>query len=308
VIDLHIHTTCSDGTLTPSQVVHHAVELGLQAIAITDHDTVEGTAPAQEAARTTGIQVVPGVELSLQWRPGILHLLGYFPDTSNAELLSVLNRLTRARTRRIPQIVDRLRAVGVRITSDDVYRCAAGGAPGRPHVAGVLVSRGYVSSLQQAFDQFLKKGRPAYVSKEKLVPEEALEILVRAQGLPVIAHPYSLLEAGISALDGIIRDLKPLGLQGIEAYYPRHSIEQTRLFEDVALRHGLIVSGGTDFHGANKPDIKMGRVAAGPPLPVTILGNLKDRWNEIYAEKNQPLPPTDMPEQREQAGPSEQRA
>lgn len=274
MIDLHVHTTMSDGTLTPEEVVGLATQAGLSAIAITDHDTVSGVAAAQQHSNGTGVLVIPGVEISTQWDHGTLHCLGYFMNTYHPELLRVLRYLVRARIERVPQILEKLQAQDVNISLEDVRSEVREGVPGRPHVANALMRKGVVRSIQEAFDRFLRKGAPAYVEKVKLSPADAIRTVITAGGVPVLAHPYSLKLDDPEMLGNALRDLVDLGLQGIEVYHPEHTREQTKLYRDLAARFNLAVTGGTDFHGANKPTAKLGFIPDQEPLPYSLVEKL----------------------------------
>ena len=288
MIDLHVHTVISDGTFSPQQVVQLASKRGLKAIAVTDHDAVGGVAPAQEEGQRLGIEVVSGVELSARSDRGILHILGYFVRIDEPDLLESLAFLSRGRRERIPRILSRLEQNDVFVSNDEVESEAIGGVPGRPHVAAIMLRKGYVSALQEAFDRYLKKGAPAYVEKAKLAPQEAIEVLRKAGGVPVLAHPYSLGQEDPHRLEGVIRGLMDYGLMGVEAYYPRHTPSQTRLFLDLARRLDLVVTGGSDFHGANKPGVELGIIPSVGPLPYRILQSLKEAGNRTS-------PPFDSP-------------
>ncbi|MCX5861624.1 MAG: PHP domain-containing protein [Deltaproteobacteria bacterium] len=281
MIDLHVHTSMSDGTFSPERLVRLAADKGLQAIAITDHDTVAGIGPARTEGAILGVEVVAGVEISTQWPSGILHILGYFVDPENHALLVTLEHLRGGRLERIPKIIDKLRRCNVPISADEVHREAVGGVPGRPHVAEIMVQRGYVRTIQEAFDRYLKKGAPAYVEKVKLPPGEAVDLIVEAGGLAVLAHPYSLNQTEPLFLEQILRGLIAGGLKGIEAYYPKHTIEQTRAFLRLASELDLAITGGTDFHGSNKPEIQLGVVPGVVGIPYSILTKLKQRKESV---------------------------
>lgn len=274
MFDLHTHTTCSDGTLTPSEIIKEAHKKGLIAIALTDHDTTEGNLEAMEASRGFDMDLIPGVEISAQWPNGILHILGYYIDPENEDLSSRLGQLRRARNTRITTIVERLGQLNIRITEQDVYAHAGDGSPGRPHVANALVEKEIVQTRQEAFDKYLAKGAAAYVPKKKMPPEQSIRLILGAGGIPVIAHPHTLGYEDEASLARSLDQLKEMGLIGLEAYYPRHSQEQTSLYLRSAKEKGLLVTAGTDFHGANKPDIQLG-VIPGHSLPLTILDNLR---------------------------------
>lgn len=277
MIDLHVHTNMSDGTLSPEEVVQLAAQRGLRAIAITDHDTVAGVRRAQKKGAEIGIEVVSGVEISTEWPRGILHMLGYFVNAEDTALLTALDSLKKDRQERIVKIVSRLNDRSVPVTVDEVDEEAVGGVPGRPHVANLILRKGHVASLQEAFDRYLGKGSPAYVEKKKLTPVEALQLIINAGGVPVLAHPYSLEQPDAKELEEILLRLMINGLKGIEVYYPKHTPEQTEVFVHLAEKLNLAVTGGTDFHGANKPDVEMGTFPDGKTLPCSILDELKKK-------------------------------
>jgi predicted metal-dependent phosphoesterase TrpH len=262
-------------------VVFAAAEKGLKAIAITDHDTMKGLPDAVQAGREAGVEVVPGVEISAEWDHGILHILGYFLDPGHPELVRTLDYLRQSREERIRRILDKLSGLKVNLSVEEVNEEAGGGVPGRPHIARALARKRYVSGLQDAFDRYLKKGAAAYVKKTKLSPKESLRLILAAGGLPVMAHPYSVVDDGTVALEDIVRDLVSCGLRGIEVYYPEHSGEQTKAFLELAGKFDLAVTGGTDFHGSNKPGVQLGVVPGQDPLPYSLLEELrrKAEWS-----------------------------
>jgi len=277
MIDLHVHTTASDGTLSPSEVVSLAAQRGVTSLAITDHDTVEGVEEGVTAGAAEGVEVIAGVEMSARWKRGIFHILGYYVQTDCPTLGAALERLRHAREERTHKILTNLRDLDVHVSLEEVNSLAGGGVTGRPHIARVLARKRYVSSMQEAFDRYLRSGRPAYVEKKKLEPVEILRLISDAGGLPVIAHPHTLVEDGLSALEVIIQDLLPHGLQGIEVFYPKHTPEQTARFLEYAVRYDLVVTGGTDFHGANKPQVELGVIPGRAPLSHELVTKLKDR-------------------------------
>jgi predicted metal-dependent phosphoesterase TrpH len=244
-IDLHLHTTASDGRLSPEEVVKLAVERGLMAIAITDHDSVEGIAAAMKAAEASpSLKVIPGVEFNTDIPDGEVHILGYFIDYESQELRQTLRRLRQGRRKRARRMIAKLAQLGIEVEWERVKELAAGGSMGRPHIAQAMLEQGHISSLQEAFNRYIGRSGPAYVERERLTPVEAVELVVKAGGLPVLAHP-----AGIDGLEDILCQLKAAGLVGLEAYYDGYNRRTINWLVDIAKRHGLIISGGSDFHG-----------------------------------------------------------
>lgn len=280
-IDLHTHTTASDGSLSPSELVDAAHEAGLKAVAITDHDTIDGVAEALEAGARLGQEVVPGVEISMQGGPnGSMHLVGLFIDHANPGLAQGLERLQQARAQRNPKIVKRLNALGIDLTMDEVTHCASGGQVGRPHFAQALIQRGVVANRGEAFNRYLAAGKPAYVAKYRFEPAEAIALVLSAAGVPILAHP-GLLSAGQPAIEALVRELMPLGLAGLESYYSEYDEATSRWLGQLAGRLGLLASGGTDFHGRQKPDIALGIGRGGLRVPASLLGPLRQRAREL---------------------------
>jgi len=262
-IDLHIHTTASDGTFTPEQVVSHAHQLKLKAIAITDHDTVAGSKEALRSGVPHSLGFLTGVEISSTPPPsypgsGSFHLLGYSIRLDDPNLNRTLEKLQQARKNRNPAIINRLNKLGISITLDEVRKEAGEGQLGRPHIAQLMVKKGVVASIDEAFDQFLGTGKPAYVDKQRVECFKAIEIILDAGGVPVLAHPGLLDYKTEDQLDELVGKLKKAGIQGMEVYYSGHTQDQTRLYAELAQRHGLLMTGGSDFHGAIQPEIEMG--------------------------------------------------
>jgi predicted metal-dependent phosphoesterase TrpH len=259
-VDLHLHTTASDGVLTPSGIVHYAKEKGLKAIAVTDHDTIDGNGEALDEGEKLGIEVIPGVEISAQFDLGSMHILGYFIDIGNRTLNEKLSLLQETRAQRNPRMVQKLRELGVEITYDEVQHASGGGQVGRPHFAQVLLKKGFVNTVQEAFSRYLGKGAPAYVDKFRFDPKEAIRLIREARGIPVLAHPFTLHIPSPTQLKALLNELVELGLMGIEVYYPEHSEGQISLYESLAERYGLLVTGGSDYHGieADKAEIGIG--------------------------------------------------
>jgi hypothetical protein len=278
-IDLHTHSSHSDGSLSPRQLVQLAKDRRLRAIALTDHDTVAGLEEALGAGKELGLEVVPGVEISAQYPPGTMHILGYYIRASNRELQGALKKLQQARAARNPKIIERLQALGLEITITEVLDLSAGQV-GRPHIARALVNRGYVSSIDQAFSLYLKKGAVAYVEKFRFPPEEAIAIIRRAGGISVLAHPFTLGMAKPDELSQVVRELREMGLEGIEVFYPNHTEEMAVIYEDVAKSLGLICTGGSDFHGNFRNHSYLGDTILGQDLDYGLLRGLKEKLHE----------------------------
>lgn len=262
-IDLHIHTTASDGTLTPPEVISQALRSKLQAIAITDHDTLAGSKQALQAGIPSPLNFLTGVEISaaapsFYAGSGSFHLLGYSIRLDDPALNHALEKLQQARKNRNPAIIDRLNALGLAITLDEVCQEAGEGQLGRPHIAKMLVKKGFVESMNQAFDRYLGADGPAYVDKYRIECQKAIELILAAGGIPVLAHPGLLNCKTNKQFDKLITGLKEMGVKGIEVFYPEHTPEQTRLFAELAQRHNLLLTGGTDFHGSIHPEIAIG--------------------------------------------------
>ena len=274
LIDLHTHSTASDGSYSPAEVVRLAKEGGLTAVALTDHDTVDGLPEAVAAGAECGIEVVPGVEISAQFPGGTMHIVGLFVEYHNGRLDERLAVLKQARIDRNPRIIAKLNALGIPITMEQVDRISGGGQVGRPHIARALMEAGYVSSIQEAFDKYLAYQRPGYVSKFRFPPNEALAMIREAKGIPVLAHPFTLNLAAIP-LKNLIIELKAQGLAGLEVFYSEHTPEQEALYRKLAGELDLLVSGGSDYHGQNKPEITLGSMASQKNLTYELVEALK---------------------------------
>jgi predicted metal-dependent phosphoesterase TrpH len=281
-IDLHIHTTASDGSLTPAQILSLACELRLGAIAITDHDTIEGSREALQIGIPSDIDFTTGVEISAAYPPflrgsGSFHILAYAFRLEDSQLSGTLDTLRQARLNRNPKIVARLRDLGLDVSIDDIRKVAGDVQIGRPHIAQVLIKKGYARSIDQAFDKFLGNGRPAYVDKHRISCGQAIELIIQAGGIPVLAHPGLLKIADEHQFEQLIRNLMDIGLQGIEAYYPEHQPGQIQQYRKLAKRYRLLVTGGTDFHGDFSPQIKLGSGKGQLHIPYALYENLVGR-------------------------------
>ena len=276
IIDLHAHTTASDGTLSPAELVGKAREIGLKAVAVTDHDTVEGLPEAIEEGRRLDFEVVPGVEISAEYSPGSMHILGYFLDPARTDLARNLEALQEARLKRNPTIAANLRRLGYDITMEEVEAAAGGGQVGRPHFARVLVDKGLVAGVEEAFNKLLTKGAPAYADKFRYSPEKAVSLILEAGGVPVLAHP-NYLRLDRDGVTEVVARLTELGLSGLEVYYTTHTPQDTEFFLGLAKRFNLAPTGGSDFHGNNKPDVHLGSGRGNLKIPYALLDDLKKK-------------------------------
>jgi predicted metal-dependent phosphoesterase TrpH len=244
-VDLHVHSTVSDGRLSPAEVIRVAAERGLKYIALADHDSVGGITAAEAAARDfPGLKVIPAIEISTDIPQGEVHILGYFFDYNDPELLARLEDFRLSRLRRAEKMVAKLGELGIPVEWRRVKELAGTSTIGRPHIAQAMLEQGYIPSFKDAFDNYLGHGKPAYVEREKMLPAEAAAIIVRAGGLPVLAHPLTIVEP-----EAMIVELIPAGLVGIETYYNGYSNEEVEGLLALAERHNLIATGGSDFHG-----------------------------------------------------------
>ncbi len=284
MIDLHSHSTASDGSLTPAELVALARDSGLAVLGLTDHDTVDGIAAAQAAAAQHGLRLVPGLEFSAEYEPGTMHLLAYGIDPVAPALTQKLASLRGDRGSRSARIVARLCELGMPLTIEEVQAAAGGGSIGRPHVARAMIARGYVASTDEAFAQWLNQGRPGFVPQERIAPAEAIALTLQAGGVPVLAHPYQLKPTSSEHLEQIVRGLCDVGLQGIEVHYSRHRPEQMAEYAGLAQKYGLLVTGGSDFHGASKPDIRLGTGTGSLSVPEAALVLLLERIAENQAK------------------------
>lgn len=244
--DLHVHTTASDGTDTPREVVARAAAAGLSAIAIADHDTLEGIRPAAEAGKKIGLEVIPAIELGTEQEGREIHVLGYLIDLNNEDFLRRLTFFRRTREERGLKIVNILKHMGIKISYEQVLQFSGGGSVGRPHIARALVQSGVVGSLEEAFHIYIGNGKCAYVPRFKYSPLEAVRLIRKAGGVAVLAHP------GLGqGYDHFILPLVKEGLQGLEVYHPGHDLEMSRHYLEFCKRYGLLATGGSDYHGSS---------------------------------------------------------
>ncbi len=273
-IDLHLHTTHSDGSLPPAEVLTLAHKAGITALAITDHDITNGIPEAMKIGADLGIEVIPGIEISSQWEGGELHILGYFLDWQDPALNRHLAGLRASRHRRNPLMVRKLNELGLELTYEEVRALAGTESVGRPHIARLLLEKGYVRSAKEAFDRYLGNGKAAYVPRELPEPAEAIGWIRAAKGVPVLAHP-TWVRLDETSLLTLCETLKAAGLMGIEVHYSTHKRAQTEEYLNIAKRLGLLVTGGSDFHGLTKPDIQVGVGRGGLKVSSKLLEPLR---------------------------------
>jgi predicted metal-dependent phosphoesterase TrpH len=271
-IDLHIHTTASDGLFTPEEVIRIAKEAGLSAISITDHDTIDGYLAAKEPAEKMEIELIPGVELSVSYKGEDFHLLGYLIDYENPEFIKKINSFQEERRIRGEKMVEKLNELGIEITMETVENIAGSGAVGRPHVADALLKEEFVHTYEEAFARYLGYHAPAYVSKKFLTPQEGIELIHLVRGVAVFAHP------GTSRSHQAIHDFLELGLDGIEAYHYKHDRQATQNYITMARKQGLIYTGGSDCHGRRDGKTLIGTVK----VPYRCLDMLRKVKEENY--------------------------
>lgn len=265
-LDLHLHSTASDGSDLPVDVAAHAAREGVDVIALTDHDAIDGIPALRERAEAAGIRVITGVELSVNEQGIDVHVLAYGFDTEEPGMVAALARWRAGRHERARKILARLKGVGIRIPIEDIEAIADGGAIGRPHVAEALLQEGYVESLNEAFQRFLGHHAPAYVPKQTVSMEEAAAIVHEAGGVTVLAHPGTLNR------DHLIAGWAGRGLDGIEVWHTKHEATAVKRYTAIASQHGLLMTGGSDYHGARTPGVRIGSVA----VPPSVLAPLDD--------------------------------
>jgi len=262
-IDLHIHSTASDGSLSPSEILTLAQDLNIRAISITDHDTLEGSKEAISCGIPPSVKFLTGVEISADppdsfSLSGSFHILGYAVDFNHSDLNQTLSMLKDSRENRNPRILKLLSDLGIEITFDEIRNLAERSQLGRPHIAQLMVKKGYVPSINAAFNQYLGNGKPAYVDRFRFGCEEIIQTILNAGGIPVLAHPILLGIQKNEIFEDLIAVLTDMGMKGMEVYYPEHTQDLIEYYTRLARRHDLLITGGTDFHGDIKPEIKMG--------------------------------------------------
>jgi len=281
-IDLHIHSRASDGTLSPAEIIALASSLNLGAIAITDHDSIAGSREALLCGIPDSLGFLTGVEISAEPPlsypgAGSIHILGYGFRLDDPELNRSLEKLQDSRRGRNPEIIARLNKLGIAIRIEEVEREAADGQPGRPHIAKLLIQKGVAKSMDDAFDRYLGNGKPAYVDKFRIESSQAIELINAAGGIPVLAHPCLLELERAEQLEDLLQEMMSMGLKGLEVYYPLNTPQQTRQYSDLAARHRLLMTGGTDFHGDIQPEIQLGSGKGDFHVPFGLYEKLIER-------------------------------
>jgi len=279
-VDLHTHSTASDGTLAPEEVVSRASMLGLKAIALTDHDTVGGIARAKQAARDSFVELVPGMELSCIYQGTEIHILGFFADEADEELLRGLDVFRQIRIRRNANMLKRFQEDGFDITMEDLVHGSPGTVITRAHFARVLTEKGYVPSPAKAFGKYLQYGGPYCTRKETVTPRQVMDLMARCHIWPCLAHPMQY-HLGYGEVEKLALQLKELGLRGLEVYHPSHHQPQSAKLQAMAKKLGLLPSGGSDFHGGNKPDIELGKGRGGLRVSYALLEDIKDDYRRM---------------------------
>ncbi len=285
MIDLHIHSTFSDGTMTPSEIIFEAEKCSLKAIALTDHDTIAGNNEFLETGKNSLVTTIAGVEISAEYshpenflnKDGEMHILGFFPtwNDKTEKAMDSLSEIRKNREIRNPLIIKKLQTLGCDITYEEVQDFASNDVVGRPHIAAILEKKGYVRNFREAFDKFLAKDAPAFVAKQIFSPETAISLINNAGGISVLAHPGSLKISSESKFRLFLEYLIDCGIKGIEAYCVSESESETQKYLKFADDYKLIVTGGTDFHGSHNPNIKLGSGFGGLNIPDSCLEKLK---------------------------------
>ncbi len=276
LVDLHVHSSASDGVYSPREVVQRAAEVGLKAVALTDHDTTAGLDEAMAAGEVLPIEVIPGVEISAEFKDGACHILGYFFDPAEARLAGMLAAAREARRRRGQMMIDRLRDLGCDLTDAEVASRSAGGTITRAHLAAAMLKRGYVQNWDQAFESYLGRGKPAFVARRRVGPAEAIAAIHGAGGLAAIAHPRQL-NRSLAETEDWIRRLAEAGIEAVEVSSPDHTANYARHYGGMARRLGLLAIGGTDWHGRADSDVRLGVGRGGLAVHYTVVEQMKAR-------------------------------
>jgi len=281
-IDLHTHSTASDGSMTPTELVKAAKAKGLVALALSDHDTIDGLPEAREAASEAGIELINAVELSVGTKQGSVHMLGYMFDPENEIFKQDLSFMIKRRDERNLKFIERFKEIGIEIDIDELREVAGDGAVGRPHFAKLLIGKGIVNSFDEAFDKYLAKGKAAYVPKARVSPEQGIEAIHNAGGVAVLAHPKYSGAKTKEEVEALVIRLKKAKLDGIECHYTDHTDEETAFYISLAKKYSLCITGGTDYHGEALPDKVLGELPNNRRIGYEILANLKQTHQNLY--------------------------
>lgn len=283
-VDLHTHSCLSDGTMSPSGIIAGAANLGLAAVALTDHDTVSGLDEFMAAASAAGVEAVPGVEVSCSASNREIHIVGLFIDWKHSRLTEFLEGIREQRNHRNSRILAKLNSLGYAISLEELLERAGGESIGRPHFAAILIEKGYFKDNQDAFERCLKRGRPGFCRRELPTPAEAIQHIHAAGGLAIWAHPVYRNKYARSHVRGMLNKLTVAGLDGMEAMYPGFTPEQQSMLMELVAHYHLLPSGGSDFHGENIPQIKLGGGDGSLEVPVKFYTDMKQAWRERAAE------------------------
>jgi 3',5'-nucleoside bisphosphate phosphatase len=283
-VDLHTHTTASDGTHTPQQLVSRAAKLAVKVIAVTDHDSTGGVAEAQATGERLGVEVIAGVEINTDVPGAEVHILGYFVNPNHEELNAELARIREGRVGRARKMAEVLTGMGAPVRFERILEIAGEGSVGRPHVAQALLEAGHVATFGEAFEKYIGRNSPAYVERMKFTPAEACGLIRRAGGVPVLAHPvffdrYGAIKSSFN-LEAMLEETIAAGLLGIETYYPNYDAVTVEYLLGIARRHGLVVTGGTDFHGSKPNEPDLGAVY----VPRKVVHRLREAWEKTMGD------------------------
>ena len=275
MIDLHTHSTFSDGTYSPQELINLAYKNNIKAIAITDHDTIDGISYAIPEAEKFNIELINGIEISADYKGIEIHILGYFLDIKNTKLLNLLKDLEKTRNKRNQDLINKLNEIGVNISLDYVKSLSPLGLVTRAHFGKAIAEKGYTKNIKEAFNIYLGKGKPAYIKRTLIPYDQAIKIILESNGIPVLAHPM-IYKLSNNDLDIAIRELKHAGLKGIECYYPSNTLKQTNTLLSMCKKYNMKITGGSDFHGDNRPDVSLGNIFLGKQIDYKILEDLKN--------------------------------
>jgi 3',5'-nucleoside bisphosphate phosphatase len=276
-IDLHVHTKASDGIYTPKEIIDYAISNGITSLAITDHDTVGGLPEAMEYAKKIGFDLVPGIEFGLDYNAGSFHLIGLFVDFNNSTLIQVTERLKKSRMIRVVKMVELLKCEGCNIRLEEIEEEAMGAAVGKPHIARLMIKKGYAENMNYVFKNFMVKGKPGYVKRDRISLIEAVMVIKNSGGIPLIAHPISLNAKSFDAFEKKLDEFIQSGVQGIEVYSSMHTMNDVPEFLRIAKKKNILISGGSDFHGDKGKEI--GVYTDGNFIPCHLLDDIRKYMN-----------------------------